>query len=578
MALANCGIQKIETFLSDGPFYIPNYQRDYSWEVDQEIKDFWDDLKSVLEENLDEFFLGQIVIHNNKEENKKYLIDGQQRTTTLMIFFVALRNLLRELKKSSIDQCSDEELKDNFDETERDISSLLAINKKSRNKDKLFLGDEYKEFFRDSVLYAKHDDIYSNKNRYITKRKIISCYKSFYDYLLDYIENKSLDIQYDILDQICTCVTSRFKVLYVETDDESEAFLIFETLNARGRDLETSDLLKNYFFRRSYGNIEKVKNNWQSMVQELSGENITNYIRCLWNSQHEFCREKLLYKKISKEINTPSKCLKISNLLKDYSKLYLNLLSPYNCHFFSPSNERENFENILCDLCDLKIKTFYSVVLSYYDQHKQEDEKKILIELTSIVKCIEKIIIRDIVISKRSPAQYEMIFARLSTKIYDNELITLEEIKNYIKSYSVTDLEFENNFKQYSDKDTASGKNKIRYLLRNIINYQSKEVVIKRNNDEVHIEHIMPQAIGKWNITQEQHDAFLWRLGNLILLDSTLNIEMQNDVFSNKTKFYLNSSIQMNKDIANNYDEWGPKQIEKRQAGLYEIAKKLWFF
>ncbi|PKE57067.1 hypothetical protein CW682_04065 [Macrococcoides caseolyticum] len=50
-------------------------------------------------------------------------------------------------------------------------------------------------------------------------------------------------------------------VMYVETDDINEAFIIFETLNARGKELETSDLLKNHVFRIGGPKINKYKIN-----------------------------------------------------------------------------------------------------------------------------------------------------------------------------------------------------------------------------------------------------------------------------------------------------------------------------
>lgn len=66
----------IKSFL-DNNYYIPNYQREYSWETD-EIEDFWNDLIETisLEEGIIHFF-GQIVVHRDEESEKKYIIDGQ---------------------------------------------------------------------------------------------------------------------------------------------------------------------------------------------------------------------------------------------------------------------------------------------------------------------------------------------------------------------------------------------------------------------------------------------------------------------------------------------------------------------
>lgn len=47
--------------------------------------------------------------------------------------------------------------------------------------------------------------------------------------------------------------------MFVETDDFNEAFIIFETLNARGKDLETADLLKITYLKLPIKRLEKLK-------------------------------------------------------------------------------------------------------------------------------------------------------------------------------------------------------------------------------------------------------------------------------------------------------------------------------
>ena len=57
--------------------------------------------------------------------------------------------------------------------------------------------------------------------------------------------------------------------MVIFTDDINEAFIVFETLNARGKELETSDLLKNFVFMQSGSNIESVKSKWIKMIDLL---------------------------------------------------------------------------------------------------------------------------------------------------------------------------------------------------------------------------------------------------------------------------------------------------------------------
>ncbi|NFS03182.1 DUF262 domain-containing protein, partial [Clostridium botulinum] len=97
MGIQNVAFRPIGSYLQDGIYFIPDYQREYSWVEDIEIDDFWQDLENSIKENREQYFFGQIVIHNSIEENKKYVIDGQQRTSTSVIFLAVLGNIYEEI-------------------------------------------------------------------------------------------------------------------------------------------------------------------------------------------------------------------------------------------------------------------------------------------------------------------------------------------------------------------------------------------------------------------------------------------------------------------------------------------------
>ena len=76
---------------------------------------------------------------------------------------------------------------------------------------------------------------------------------------------------------------TNLKVILVTAPDDSNAFVIFETLNDRGLELAISDLLKNYLFHKSGEKIEETKNRWLSMVVVLESASddplIVTYLR-----------------------------------------------------------------------------------------------------------------------------------------------------------------------------------------------------------------------------------------------------------------------------------------------------------
>lgn len=80
-------------------FVVPVYQRNYTWTAGKEVKQFLDDLSSVLEEKYSNHFLGIIIyletsINFSTRENS--IIDGQQRLTTTFLFLYAIRDLMQE--------------------------------------------------------------------------------------------------------------------------------------------------------------------------------------------------------------------------------------------------------------------------------------------------------------------------------------------------------------------------------------------------------------------------------------------------------------------------------------------------
>lgn len=98
-----------------------------------------------------------------------------------------------------------------------------------------------------------------------------NAYLYFYNQINSYIANKSMNSQIETLYHMRNQFWDNFEIMYLETNDAGEAYVIFETLNARGKDLEIADLLKNYVFSQAGENIKKVQGNWKAIVDELSG-------------------------------------------------------------------------------------------------------------------------------------------------------------------------------------------------------------------------------------------------------------------------------------------------------------------
>ena len=78
--------------------------------------------------------------------------------------------------------------------------------------------------------------------------------------------------QLAILEAIRDQVLLNLKVIYITVANEDDAYMIFETLNARGKNLSSVDLIKNDLFKILNGTHpdDTAKRNWKQIQLSLS--------------------------------------------------------------------------------------------------------------------------------------------------------------------------------------------------------------------------------------------------------------------------------------------------------------------
>ena len=89
-----------------------------------------------------------------------------------------------------------------------------------------------------------------------------------------------------------------------------DAYKVFETLNTRGLQLSTSDLLKNYLFsivdNGLDDNIDTINKSWQEIVMQLQEVNFSDFVTVEWNSRYPLVAENALFKAIKRVVTEPA--------------------------------------------------------------------------------------------------------------------------------------------------------------------------------------------------------------------------------------------------------------------------------
>ena len=565
MGMLNSNLIKLGSFLGNEKLFIPEYQRGYSWEETQ-LDDFWIDLIEIYQEKTrDEHFLGQVVIHKNKEDGKRYIIDGQQRISTTIILLDILRTKFKEIADSTNNN-------DANDDAEDINTKYIGRVSESKKEQYLSMGGVDKEFFI-NYIQARGPIDYSDR-KFEKKRLRPSNYNIFYaskffeDKVSKFITKKSPN-EYIELNKLYQCLINQFILMTVETDDINEAYIIFESLNARGKSLETADLLKNHILRVAQSDLSSATETWNTIIDNLDNIDPTKFIRYYWNSTNRFAREKDLFKALRKDIKTQSDVNTLLANLRFLSKVCAAILHPEDNKDFDLTELNER----LIEMQKLDASSYIPVIFALRLQNYSEED------INEVLKAIETLVVRNFVVSGLVANKYELEFAQIAKSISDkswsphNNPPTKDDILNKLYSLMVSDEEFINNFKVFNSKKNAV----IRYLLRKINNYDISETKIVDDSNRVHVEHILPKKINEdWiNFNDEDHETYLWRLGNLTLLGQEYNNRAKNKGFDKKKEIYKKSEIKMTRDLVS-IDDWTTFTIVKRQEDFAEIALKIW--
>lgn len=541
-------IDGIGHFISDNYLKVPIYQRPYAWMEDNVNALFQD-----INDSSEEYFIGTIVVTNKGDYVE--IIDGQQRLATITIFYSAVRNFMLELKDNSGASLIEETYLFKQDLRTRDSQS------------KLELGVNDNEYFKNFIVnrqttssHIKHKD---------SHERIEQAYKIAYKFAKN--EYASSSNQFARLYDLIDFLKDKVKIIVVKVSDEANAFTIFETLNDRGLSLSQTDLIKNYLFHKSDSRLSEAQEKWARFTGAIESadneEQILQFIRYHWSSKYGLTREKDLFRNIKNKITNQNQTITYLSELESDVYSYLALLNP-NHSFWD--NYTFNCKDYIKTLLELQLYQNRPLLLSLLKRFSITDAEKAF-------KLILAWSVRNLVTGSIGTGTLEKEFSNQAKLINEGNVKTLLEFKNSITKLVPTDDAFKGQF-----KIATVSKNYIaRYYLSEIekIHHATKEQETSRNTEIVSLEHILPEKPDfkkDWeNFTEEQHQTYYKRIGNLTLLDKKTNSNQKSASFVVKKDIYKQSEILITNSLAD-YDNWTTDYIEKRQKEFSEKAVEIW--
>lgn len=593
-----------EIFRKDRRYVVPMFQRPYVWNEEDHWQLLWEDVRNVVDEFLrleseaqneieqqeaqsdtTAHFLGAVVLDQKttitRKLEKREIIDGQQRLITLQILFSAAHTVAEQYDSES----SANELR------------LLMYNDQDLVQDenerlKVWPIEPNQEAFKQVMNIAQ---VTPGSSNYDGDKTLHECYDFFYEGISQWVE-QGPEAPDKRIDSLVTTLWSLIKIVVIDLENEDDAQVIFETLNARGTPLLAADLIKNYLFREAAierSNPEDLheeyweqfdEDKWREEVSQgrLERPRIDVFImHWLTMRMGEQVRAKKLFRTFRRFLAQTE--MGIEDILEDidrYASVYDQFSPPYD-------DSREGLFFHRLDVLDTT--TPYPVLLWIYGQASIPADQRI-----KAIETIESWLLRR-------------MLCRLTTKNYNNIFIDLLELVQEADPGEVGDtvvdfFQTREGDSDYwpSDEDLQEAIVTRPYWGR--INQRRLKMVfaaIERHlrdtgysetlelTQDLEIEHILPREWAhNWPLPGErpeeveriEREEMKHTFGNLTILTDELNPSISNAEWETKRERISDYTVLLvNQQLVNQWwDEWNEDAIAERGKWLGERAAEIW--
>jgi uncharacterized protein with ParB-like and HNH nuclease domain len=280
---------------------------------------------------MNEYFIGALVLIGEDSSFEMQIVDGQQRLTTITILLSALTQSFKELGDEDSATGIYYQYIEGKDAKSKPFFKLVNETPKPyfqtniQNIDKKSSAPKTEE---EKLLLEAYNELLSR-----LKPEKLKANFPHYNSLKGSDESKTIQIMEAIREQVLRYL----KVIYITVKDEDDAYTIFETLNARGMSLSAVDLIKNIIFKtlNAQHPDDYAKTEWKKIKENLvnsnspEASNIDTFFRHFWISKYSYTSEGRIYKSFRKLLNRSNiDCNAFLKELIENSALYAKISNP----------------------------------------------------------------------------------------------------------------------------------------------------------------------------------------------------------------------------------------------------------
>lgn len=606
-----------ELFFAQRRYVVPLYQRPYVWDEEAEWLPLWQDVRGRAEAvvqrragvgsngQVHPHFLGALVtrqrLYFGRQLAAKDVIDGQQRLTTLQLFLASCRDLLRETGAT--------DLADDF----ADLTWHRGTVEREHERLKVWPTNADREPFR-AVMEAGSADaveawLQERRRAWQGTPRMAKAYLFFREAVRTWLHDldeerpsRGASAQ-ERQEALFEAIRQHLQVVEIALEDDDDPQVIFETLNARGRPLLPSDLVRNYVFTQAnrtgedadalYERYWKAFDDvdaepfWKEPVQfgRMYRERIVLFLFHFLTArtQEEFGVRYLYatFKRWWDGDDGPGSVEDGLALLRRYAREYRRIVAPEGT---------SRFDRFLRRLEALEVTTFHPALLHLLVERDLDEA-----ELDVIGAMLESYLVRRQVCGLTSKNLNRIGLSFLRT-LKGADTVTPDSAQSALLANGdgpsvrwPDDREFRQAWLQRPLYRRLRGAS-LNMLLRALEDASrtrfQESIVIQ---DRLHVEHVMPRAWrDHWPEPEPsddpeepadlRRDRLVNTVGNLTLLTKNLNGKVSNGPFERKRPEIAEQSALRLNAYFQGVEAWDEAAIRRRGEALFERALEVWPF
>ncbi|NJO47844.1 MAG: DUF262 domain-containing protein [Oscillatoriales cyanobacterium RM2_1_1] len=547
--------------ISNGKIYrVPPFQRDYSWN-EENWEDLWQDIL-VLHMNPDSsHYMGALVLQNSSTSDKEFtIIDGQQRLATLSIIGIAVINRIQKL----VDWEEQKKQKEANQERQEILKRTYLSDKDPRSlrySSKLLLNENNNDFYQSNLINLRQPlNIRSLSKSNQLLWQAFQYFSNHLEELEDVIQSGE-----KLAEFLTDTVAQRLLFIQINVEDELNAYTVFETLNARGIELSSTDLLKNYLFSLFQGpdDLQAAQRQWRRIINTVQMEKFPEFLRYYLSLKQTRVRRERLFKVVRESVKDGQQAFELLDQLENYGSLFI-ALSNSNDEFWRDASENRPY---IRELELFRVKQAYPTLFAAYKKFSPEN-------FTRLLKFVCVLSFRYTVISSLNPNELENLYNKVAIAITNGKITNPKQVFDHLRSIYVSDEKFLQDFSLLSISTKGQKKKLVRYILFKL---EADASHIEVNEDSFSIEHILPESPSSdWrrSFTDAQIEEMVYRIGNLTPLEPHLNRQVGNELYPIKQTAYQESVYTLTKNVL--AEEWNPNTLATRQKYLAQRATHIW--